>query len=83
MAGTCTGECIKCSFQQQIYCGAQLAHGIIKNQEAIVARLDALDAKVSGFGVAPSINPLEQKAHVGPGAENRGPETNTPSQNGL
>lgn len=66
MAGTCTGECIKCSFQQQIYCGAQLAHGIIKNQEAIVARLDALDAKVSSFGATPSINPSNKKHTSGP-----------------
>ena len=72
MAQTCTGDCMKCSFQQQIYCAAQRTYGIMKNQEAIVARLDSLDVMLSSF-IDPSqiINPLEDHAQKGSGAENR------------
>ena len=74
MSQTCTGDCLKCSFQQQTYCAAQRTYGLMKNQEAIVARLDALDAKLSGFTPGTMINLLED-AQKGPGAENKGPES--------
>ena len=73
MAQTCTGDCMKCSFQQQIYCAAQHGHAIMSFMPAIVERLDRLEAK---FGQTDIINPLkEDKAQKGPGAENRGLET--------
>ena len=73
MAQTCTVDCLKCSFQQQIYCAAQHGHAIMSFMPAIVERLDRLEAK---FGQADIINPWkEDKAQNGPGAENRGPET--------
>ena len=69
----CTGECIKCSFQQQIYCAAQHGHAIMSFMPAIIERLDRIDAK---FGSAEVFNPLKEEAHKAPGAENKGAETN-------
>ena len=69
---TCTGECIKCSFQQQIYCAAQRTYGLMKNQEAIVAILERLEARLVGFTNPAQITPLgEEKAQEADGAENR------------
>lgn len=75
MAQTCTGDCLKCTFQQQTYCAAQRTYGLMKNQEAIVARLDALDAKLSAFAPGTIINLLEDNAQKGSGADNREPVT--------
>ena len=69
----CAGECLKCSFQQQTYCSAQRTYAMMLNQEAIVARLDKLDAMLSRFDTK-DIIPLEDNAQVGLGAENRRPE---------
>lgn len=63
---TCTGDCLKCNTPQQIYCASQRSYAILRNQEAIVARLDQLLARLAG--------PVEGIAQGGPGAENRGPE---------
>lgn len=38
----CNGECIKCSFGQQVYCAAQHGHAILENQKAIIRRLDII-----------------------------------------
>ena len=66
----CTGECIKCSFQQQIYCAAQHGHAIMAVMPAIIERLDRLEAR---FGPAALLNPLKDDgAQNDPGAENRG-----------
>ena len=67
----CTGECIKCSFQQQIYCAAQHGHAIMNNQRAIVERLDRLEAGMSTLARPKSlINPLgDEKAQEADGAE--------------
>lgn len=71
MAQTCTGDCLKCSFQQQTYCAAQRSYGIMKNQEAIVARLDAIEIALASFAPGKIINLLEDNAQKGSGAENR------------
>ena len=70
---TCTGECLKCSFQQQVYCSAQRTYAMMLNQEAIVGRLARLEAMLSRFD-AKEIIPLEDKAQSGAGADNREPE---------
>ena len=73
MAQTCTGDCLKCSFQQQTYCAAQISYGTMKNQEAIVARLDAIESKLNTFSSPDAmINPLNETPK-GPGVENNGP----------
>jgi len=70
---TCTGDCIKCSFQQQTYCAAQHGHAIMNNQRAIVERLDRLEQALTSLaGPRPLINPMEDKAQEDPGADNRG-----------
>lgn len=71
---TCTGDCLKCSTPQQIYCASRISYATMKNQEAIVARLDRIDQALSRLAVPAEgiINPIE--AQSGPGAENRGPE---------
>ena len=72
----CTGDCLKCSLQQQMYCSAQRTYAILKNQESIVARLDALDGKMARFDSSEIINPfVKDSAQNGVGAENRTPET--------
>ena len=71
----CTGDCIKCSLQQQVYCAAQRTFGIMKNQEAIVSRLDIIEAALSAFGSQPIISLNQEEAQKDPGAENRGSES--------
>ena len=66
----CTGECLKCSFQQQAYCSAQRTYAIMLNQGAIIARLDRLEEMLSRFDQK-DIIPLEDDAQNGSGAENR------------
>ena len=63
---TCTGECLKCNLQQQTYCSAQRSYAILRNQEAIVERLDRVLARLEGH--------VEDIAQKSPGAENRGPD---------
>ena len=71
---TCTGDCLKCSIQQQMYCSAQRTYAIMRNQEAIVARLDRLDQALGKLigPVEGIINPIE--AQKDSGAENREPK---------
>ena len=69
----CTGECLKCTFQQQVYCSAQRTHAIMLNQAVIVGRLERLEAMLSRFEPQEIINPLEDNAQPGSGAENREP----------
>ena len=75
----CSGDCLKCSVQQQVYCAAQHGHAIMAAIPAIVDRLDRLEASLSRFGQTTEefINPLRVKhdAQKGAGAENRASET--------
>ena len=70
----CTGECIKCHFSQQIYCAAQHGHAIMAALPSLFDRLDSLEKRLSRFDSTNIINPLEDGAQKGPGAENRGPQ---------
>ena len=73
---TCTGDCLKCSFQQQTYCSAQRSYGIMKNQEAIVAKLDAILSSLPKFASSEIISLLDKdNAQKDAGAENRASET--------
>lgn len=71
MEKQCTGDCIGCSMQQQIYCSSQRAYHLVKNQEEVMRRIDALEKRLSGGSL---INPF-QEAQEGRGAENSSPET--------
>ena len=67
---SCTGDCLKCSFQQQTYCAAQYGHAIMAVMPAIIERLDMLNAR---FGRADIFNPLvKEEAQKGSGADNKG-----------
>ena len=68
---TCTGDCLKCSFQQQIYCSAQRTHAILSNQESIIARLDEIAGRLSELRSEDPLIRFEAKAQKGSGAENR------------
>ena len=70
----CTGDCLKCSFQQQVYCAAQHGHAIMTFLPGIIERLDRIENEMAKFGQADIINPLkkEDEAQKDPGAENRG-----------
>lgn len=68
----CTGDCLKCSFQQQLYCSAQRTHAILENQRAIVERLDKIESSIVSLTTMSDIIPLEEnKAQIPGGAENR------------
>ena len=72
----CTGDCLKCSLQQQVYCSAQRTFGIMKNQESIVSRLDIIQTALSAFGPQPIISLNEDNdAQKDSGADNRESES--------
>ena len=77
MENRCTGDCIKCSFQQQIYCAAQHGHAIMAIMPNIIERLTRIEAAFAAGEGMTFINPLEDKAQESAGAENRAPETIT------
>lgn len=70
---TCTGECLRCSFQQQTYCAAQRTYAIMENQRVIVERLDRMAAAIREITTDNGIiNPLKEDiAQIPGGAENR------------
>ena len=67
----CTGECIKCSFQQQTYCAAQKSYAIMTYMPAIIERLDDLERNFGGA----VFNPMDTDAQKPSGAENREEES--------
>ena len=75
MENKCTGECIKCHINQQIYCAAQHGHALMDLMPSLFDRLERMEKALSAFGADNIINPLENKAQKGSGAENREPET--------
>ena len=68
----CTGDCLKCSFQQQVYCSSQRTFQMMKNQEAIYNKMLDLEKLLSKETL---INPFKE-AQEGRGAENSSPENN-------
>jgi len=68
----CTGDCLKCSMQQQIYCAAQHGHVIFERQRALEERLDRLAAAVARLAPpGDMISPVFSDAQKDSGAENR------------
>ena len=67
----CTGDCLKCTLQQQVYCAAQHGHVVFANLGRIIERLDRIEAALApADGI---INPMKGTAQGGAGAENRAP----------
>lgn len=79
----CTGDCLKCSLQQQVYCSAQRTYGMMKNQESVIARLNSIESKLQAFETGGPIIKLETDAQIGSGAENREPEPLNTFNNAL
>lgn len=72
----CSGDCLRCSLQQQVYCAAQHGHAIMAVVPGIVERLERIEAAIARFGQTKDIiNPLQDVAQKGAGAENRVPES--------
>lgn len=70
----CTGDCLKCSLQQQVYCAAQHGHVIFASLGTITERLSRIETAL--VNLSPSgeiINPIKEDAQGGAGAENRAP----------
>jgi len=40
---TCSGDCLKCSFQQRVYCSAQMSRNMLDVLEDIRQRLDRIE----------------------------------------
>lgn len=71
----CTGNCLQCSMQQQVYCAAQYGHAVMAFMPVLMERLDGLTRALSGFSPQEIINPLKDNAQKGSGADNREPST--------
>ena len=61
---SCSGDCLKCNFQQRVYCSAQMSRNmldtlttVLKNQEDIVSRLERIEK--SGVEQSKVFNPME------------------------
>lgn len=73
---TCTGDCLKCSVQQQIYCGSRHGHAIMEVMPALFERIDRIETALAAFAKNTEIiNPLKDDAQKGSGADNREPST--------
>lgn len=67
---TCTGDCIKCSTAQRIYCAAQHCYAVMQTQQVILAQLQDLRDTVSqARAVAPIKDETGTESDAG--AENR------------
>ena len=73
MENRCTGECINCRFNQQVYCAAQHGHAIMAALPSLFERLDRMEQRLSRFDANDIINLLEDDAQKDSGAENREP----------
>lgn len=71
----CTGDCLKCSFQQQTYCSAQRNYAMMGILANIQNSLEEIKKELSSNEVL--INPfLQEKAQEERGAENSSLENN-------
>ena len=72
MAKECSGECLGCSLQQQIFCSSSRTFAIMENQRKIVERLDSLAAIVNRIAVPPEeVVPARKKTQISGGVDNR------------
>ena len=71
MANTCTGDCLKCSFQQQVYCASQRSYAMMENQRIIVEALGRIESAIGAMTMREIIPIEENKAQNSGGADNR------------
>lgn len=62
---TCTGDCLRCSLQQQIYCAAQRSYAMMENQRSFAARLEEISHKLDGITNQEAIIPLGGAQNAG------------------
>ena len=65
---SCTGECLRCSMQQQLYCAAQRTFAMMENQRAFSARLENIERQLAGIAGTENIIPLNG-AQIAGGAD--------------
>lgn len=66
---SCTGDCLRCSMQQQVYCAAQRSYAMMENQRAFAARLDAIERTLERIASPDNLIPLKGEAQNAVGAE--------------
>ena len=70
----CTGDCLRCGLQQQVYCAAQHGHAIYAGMARLSERLTQIEASLVALASADGIiNPIKDSAQGGAGADNRAP----------
>ena len=77
MAKECTGDCLKCSFQQQVYCTSHFTYEMWRKQGNLEEAITRLEASISVLTDKNNIiNQLEDNKAQNPGgAENRPEQT--------
>jgi len=68
---SCTGDCLRCSMQQQVYCAAQRSYAIMENQRTFADRLDGIEKALGKLADPGNIIPLDGGAQKNGGADNR------------
>ena len=66
---TCTGDCLRCTMQQQVYCAAQRSYAMMENQRAFAARLEAIERALDRLATPDNLIPLKDEAQSSGGAD--------------
>lgn len=62
----CSGDCMQCSFQQRVYCAAQIARNNINEIAEIKGMLSAISERVERLGNATTevFNPMNESVET-------------------
>ena len=66
---SCTGDCLRCSMQQQIYCSSQRTYAMLENHRAFAARLEDIEKRLEQLASPVNLIPLNGEAQSSGGAE--------------
>ena len=47
----CHGDCIKCSFQQRVYCASYMARNNYAMIESVLAKLDSMQSEIENMNI--------------------------------
>ena len=64
----CSGDCIKCSPAQRLYCASQRAYAILETQQAILSQLAEIREKLNQ---EEAVTPIDGTGTEEDGADNR------------
>ena len=56
---SCTGDCLRCPMQQQVYCAAQRTYAMMENQRAFSARLEDIERRLGAIASPGNLIPLD------------------------